>query len=85
MNPHPRPDFRYEDLEKYVPEEERWHETHICRNCGAEITLPYAKPDTLLEGYWERAYWRLVPKLAALLVEGRPSRFRRLLRWLGMS
>jgi hypothetical protein len=44
------------------------HETHVCRDCGAEITLPYVRPDEALEGYWERAYWRLVPKLAALLV-----------------
>ena len=22
------------------------HETHICRDCGAEITMPYATPDT---------------------------------------
>jgi hypothetical protein len=32
------------------------HETHTCRDCGAEITLPYAQPDapaerTVLAGY----------------------------------
>jgi hypothetical protein len=43
------------------------HETHVCRDCGAEITLPYAKPDESLEGYWEKAYWRIVPKLAEAL------------------
>ena len=48
------------------------HETHVCRDCGAEITLPYAKPDELLEGYWEKAYWRIVPKLAEALVLRRP-------------
>jgi hypothetical protein len=39
------------------------------------------------EGYWERAYWDVVPRLATALAHGRPSRFarwrRRLARWLG--
>ena len=35
----------------------RYHNTHVCRDCGAEITLPYARPvfDRLME-LWQQPW-----------------------------
>ena len=49
----------------------RLHETHVCRDCRAEITLPYVtgheEDPAGLEGYWEKAYWEMVPRLLVAL------------------
>jgi hypothetical protein len=56
------------------PESRGVHETHVCRDCGAEITLPYASSGGRF-GYIEEG-----PRLAAAMMRvwrlsGRPDPF----------
>jgi hypothetical protein len=54
------------------------HETHVCRDCGAAITMPYVKPEARapLKGAALAAYWEwqrrgpeVAPRMEALYRE----------------